>query len=136
MLSSHAVGAGAALGPKGHDLKVSFTHLLPSAPFFSLQSRQKRKGVSLGSQGPVPWDKPRCVSAGTQEGLADPKEEGETHLHPLVADGSEVPGPALEHRGGGLLGAPGGRGSPLPVCPAPHSVQVCQPERAGWLTMA
>lgn len=50
--------------------------------------------------------------------------EGETHLHPLVADGSEVPGPSLEQRRGHVRRPPG-QGQP-PICPGLRPRQ--QPE--------
>lgn len=89
--------------------------------------------MSLMSQGPMPWDKPRCVSAGPLEGLAALKEEEETHLHPLVADGSEVPGPSLEHSGGHVRCPWGHRQPPQSALP-PTLLRPGQPETLGWLT--
>lgn len=70
-------------------------------------------------------------STGPQDRPAALEEEGETYLHPLVADRSEVPRPSLEHRGGGMLGSPEGSHSDPPVCLDPHSAQAWSARETG-----
>ena len=74
-------------------------------------------------------------STGPQDRPAALEEEGETYLHPLVADRSEVPRPSLEHRGGDMLGSPEGSHSDPPQSVlTPTLLRPGQPERPGWLT--
>lgn len=69
-------------------------------PPFSPYRQQEGMGV-----GEAPRPRPRSAPRAPR---ARPGGGGETHLHSLVADRSQVPGPALEHKGASL-GTLGGR---------------------------
>lgn len=59
-------------------------------------------------------------------------EGGETYLHPLVANGPQVAGPSLKHKGGCALDTPGGRAAPTQP-PIAHSTQAPSVRETGPL---
>lgn len=80
------------------------------------------------SQGPMPWGSSDALWLSPRKGCCG---GGETYLHPLVTNGSQVPGPSLKHRGGEVLDTPGGPGQPHPAGLVFHSPQAPSARETG-----
>lgn len=110
----------AAPGPEELIPKWLLTHLVPSAPFFSLHSKQKRKqGCYSSVWGDDPGDS--CEGSRLSQESCPERGGGKAYLHPLVANGSEVPGPSLEQRREHVR--PPGQRQPPPSPLRPHYTQ-------------